>query len=125
MTSPGKNSKGLFIGQIKATTPKIVAKIISTGLTVTCRVCDLKIDMLEAVDCIETSGKVYCWAQYVADMLKYICEKCQESGAIIKFPSVLIWIAMYHLCPVEHQEFLKSTRFHMWYFKSFSMVGTP
>ena len=33
-TPIGKNSKGLIIGQIKATTPKIVAKIIFIGLIV-------------------------------------------------------------------------------------------
>ena len=85
----------------------------------------MKIDMLEVVDCIETSGKVYFWAQYVADMLKSICEKCQESGAIIRFPSLLIWIVMNHLCLVEHPEFLEPTRFHMWHFKIFSMDGPP
>ena len=61
----------------------------------------------------------------MADMLKYICEKCQESGAIIRFPSLLIWIAMYHLCPVGHKDFLEPTRFHMWHFKPFSMARTP
>ena len=85
-TPTGKNSKGLIIIQIKATTPKIVAKIVSTCLTVTGRGCDLKLDMLEAVECIEDSRKVYCWAQYVANMLNSICEKCHESGAIIRFP---------------------------------------
>ena len=45
-TPTGKNSKGLIIGQIQATTPKIVAKIVSIGLTVTGRGCDLKLDML-------------------------------------------------------------------------------
>ena len=105
-TSIGKNSKGLIVGQIKATTPKMVAKIMSTGLTITGRGCDLKLDMLKVVDCIEESRKVYCWAQYVADMLKSICEKCQETGAIIRFPSLLIWIAMYHLCPEGHPQFL-------------------
>ena len=34
-TLTGKNSKGLIIRKIKANTPKIVAKIVSIGLTVT------------------------------------------------------------------------------------------
>ena len=34
-TPTGKNSKGLIVKQIKATTPKMVAKIVSTGLTAT------------------------------------------------------------------------------------------
>ena len=93
-TSTGKNSKGLIIGQVQATTPKMVAKIMSTDLTVIGCGCDLKLDMLEAVNCMESTGKVYRWAQYMANILKSIYEKCQELGAMIKFPSLLIWIAM-------------------------------
>ena len=58
-TPTGKNSKGLIIGQVQANTPKMVAKIVSTGLTITGRGCDLKLDMLEAVDHITSIGKVY------------------------------------------------------------------
>ena len=53
-TSIGKNSKGLIIRQIKSTTPNIVAKIVSTCLTIIGRGCDLKLDMLEDVDCRES-----------------------------------------------------------------------
>ena len=62
--------------QIQAQTPQIVAKIIATGLTPTGRGSDMKLDMLEVVDTIVETGKVYRWAQYVTDMLKSICEKC-------------------------------------------------
>ena len=55
----GKNSKGLKISQIQARTPQIVAKIIATGLTPTGRGSDLKLDMLEAVDTIVDTGKIY------------------------------------------------------------------
>ena len=98
----GKKSKGLIFIQIQATTPKMVAKIVSTGLTVMGRGCDLKLDMLEVINCIEELGKIYYWDQYIADMIKYICKKFQETGAIIRFTSLIIWIAMYHLCPVGH-----------------------
>ena len=37
---------------------------------------DLKLDMLEVVNTIATNGKIYRWAEYVADMIKTICEKC-------------------------------------------------
>ena len=37
--------KGLIVGQIKATTPKMVTKIVSTGLMVTGRGCDLRLDI--------------------------------------------------------------------------------
>ena len=80
----------------------------------------LKLDMLEAVDTIATNGKVYRWAEYVADMIKNICEKCQETRGIIRFPSLILWIVMYSLCPVEDKKFQEPTRFHMWRFKPFS-----
>ena len=84
-----------MISQIQAQTPQIVAKIIAIGLIPTGQVSDLKLEMLEVVDEIGDIGKIYRWAQYVADMLKTICEKFQESTRIIKFPSLIIWIAMY------------------------------
>ena len=82
-----------------------MAKIIATGLTPTGRGSDLKLDMLEVVDTIADTEKIYRWAEYVADMLKGICEKFQESGGIIRFPSLIIWIVMYYLCPVEDKKF--------------------
>ena len=54
-TPTGKNSKGLIIGQVQATTPKMVAKIVSTGLTVTGRGYDLNLNMLEVVECIAST----------------------------------------------------------------------
>ena len=89
-----------MINQIQSRTPQIMAKIIAKGLTPTGWGSDLKLDMLEAVDTIEETREVYIWAQYVTDMLKNICEKFQESSGIIRFPSLIIWIVMYHLCPV-------------------------
>ena len=100
-TPLSKNSKGLMISQIQARTPQIMTKIIATGLTPTGRGSDLKLDMLEAVDTIADTEKIYRWAEYVVDMLKGICEKCQDPGGIIRFPSLMIWIVMYSLCPVK------------------------
>ena len=80
--------------------------------------------MLEAVDTIANTGKVYRWDEYVTDMLKGICEKCQESGGIIRFLSLIIWIVMYCLCPVGDKQFQEPTKFHMWRFKPLSHTGT-
>ena len=113
-----------MISQIQARTPQIVAKIIATGLTPTGRGSNLKLDMLEAVDTIADTRKSYRWAEYVADMLKGICEKCQELGGIIRFPSLMIWIVMYYLCPVGDKQFQEPTKFHMWIFKQFAHTGT-
>ena len=65
-----------MISQIQSQTSQIMAKIIATGLTPIGQVSDLKLYMLEAVDTIACTGKIYRWAQHVADMLKTICEKC-------------------------------------------------
>ena len=81
---------------------------------------DLKLDMLEAVDTIATNGKVYRWAEYVSNMIKNICEKFQETGGIIKFPSLIVWIVMFSIFPEGDKKFQEPTRFHMWRFKPFS-----
>ena len=104
--------------------PQIVAKIIAIVLTPTDQGSNLKLDMLEEVDMIADMGKVYRWAQYVVDMLKGICEKCQDLGGIIRFPSLIIWIVMYYLCLFEYKQFQEPTKFHMWRFKPFSQTGT-
>ena len=97
-----------------------MAKIIATGLTPIGRGSDLKLDMLEAVDTIADMGKIYRWDEYVVDMLKGIYEKCQELGGIIRFPSLIIWIVMYYLCPVGDKQFQEPTKFHMWRLKPFA-----
>ena len=57
-------------------------------------------------------------------MLNTICEKCLESTGIIRIPSLIIWIAMYHLCPVRDKQFQEPGKYHMWRFKPFSQNGT-
>ena len=42
---------------------------------------------------------------------------------IITFPSLIIWIAMYHLCPVRNKKFQEPRKYHMWRFKPFSHNG--
>ena len=88
-----------MIGQITARTPQIVAKIIAITLTLVGRGSDLKLEMLEAIDTIATDGRIYQWGDYVTNMIKTVCERCQETGGIIKFPSLILWIVMYHICP--------------------------
>ena len=98
-SSLGKNSKGLMISQITTQTPQIVAKIIAITLTLTGRGSDLKLDMLESIDTIATDGRIYRWDEYVADMVNTIYERCQETRGIIRFPSLILWIVMYHIFP--------------------------
>ena len=109
-----------MISQITTRIPQIVAKIIAITLTLAGRGRDLKLDMLEVVDTIATNGKIYKWDEYVTDMVKTICERCQETGGIIRFPSLILWIVMYHIFPNKNPIFQEPTRFHMWRFKPFS-----
>ena len=113
-----------MIIQITTRTPQSVAKIIAITLTLAGRVSDLKLDMLEAIDTIAIDGKIYRWADYVSDMVKTICERCQETGGIIKFPSLILWIVMYHICPEGSPVFHEPSRFNMYRFKPFSQKGT-
>ena len=69
-----------MISQITTRTPWIVAKLIAITLTLAGRGNDLKLEMLEVVDTIATDGKIYRWVEYVTDMVKTICERCQETG---------------------------------------------
>ena len=71
-TPTRKNSKGLVINQIQYTAPKIETKLVYVGLTTTVHGCDLRLDMLEAVDNIVETGKTYCWVQYLVDLVKNI-----------------------------------------------------
>ena len=113
-----------MIGHITHRTPQTVAKIIAITLTMAGRGSDLKLDMLEAVDTIATNGKIYRWAEYVTDMIKNICEKCQKIGGIIRFPSLILWIVMFTIFPEGDKNFQEPTRFHMWRFKPFSLNET-
>ena len=80
--------------------------------------------MLEAVDTIATNIRIYRWAEYVTDMVKTICERCQKTGGIIKFPYLVLWIVMYHIFLEGSPVFQELSRFHMWRFKPFSQRET-
>ena len=63
--------------------------------------------MLEAIDGNANHTKLYNWANYLADLFKTNCEKCQEQGTPIRFCSLLIWIAMSKISDVGWPEFTK------------------
>ena len=46
------------------------------------------------------------------------------TGGIIKFPSLILWIVMYHIYREGNPIFQEPTRFHMWRFKPFSRRET-
>ena len=101
-----------------------MAKIIAITLTLAGRGSDLKLEMLEAIDTIATDGRIYRWGDYVVDMVKTIYEKFQVTRGIIKFPSLILWIVMYHICPEGSPIFQEPSKFDMWRFKPFSQKGT-
>ena len=101
-----------------------MAKIIAITLTLAGQGISLKLEMLEAVNTIATDARIYRWGDYVADMVKTICEICQETGGIIKFPSLILWIVMYHIYPEGSPVFREPTKFEMNRFKPFSQKGT-
>ena len=80
--------------------------------------------MLEALNTIATDKQIYRWGDYVTDMVKTICERCQEMGGIIKFPSLILWIVMYRIYPEESPVFREPSKFDMRRFKPFSQKGT-
>ena len=101
-----------------------MAKIIAITLTLSGRGSDLKLDMLEAVNTIATDRRAYRWDKYVVNMVKTIYKICQEKGGIIKFPSLILWIIMYHICLEGNPIFQEPSKFDMWRFKPFSQKGT-
>ena len=61
--------------------------------------------MIESIEGVATHGKTYNWANYLVELVKVNCEKCQESGTPIRFCSLLIWIAMTKISQVSRPEF--------------------
>ena len=55
---------------------------------------DFKLNMLEAIEGVAYHAKTYSWANYLANLVRTNCEKCQDQGTPIRFCSLLIWIAM-------------------------------
>ena len=101
-----------------------MAKIIAITLTLAGRGNDLKLEILEIVNTIAIDGRIYRWGDYVTDMVKTICERCQEIAGIIKFPSLILWIVMYHICLEGSPVFRELLKLDMWIFKPFSHKGT-
>ena len=79
-TPSGKNLRGLIVNQIIYGTWKITAKIVSMDLTSTRRGSDLKLNMLDAVQNVVTTGKLYYWAEHLIETIKHICIKFQKEG---------------------------------------------
>ena len=61
--------------------------------------------MLEYIEGVAYHAKTYSWANYLAYLVNINCEKCQEQGTPIRFCSLLIWITMSKIPPLDRPEF--------------------
>ena len=105
------------------------ALIISIFLTIFGRSSDIKLDMLEAIEGVDTHGKTYSWANYLVELVKANCEKCQELGTPIRFYSLLIWITITKISPVGRLEFTILSTLTMYNYSCFKIrskvLGIP
>ena len=67
-----------------------MALIISICLTIYVWPSDIKLDMLEVIEGVAYHAKTYSWDNYLADLVKTNCDKCQEQGTPIIFCSLFI-----------------------------------
>jgi len=63
----------------------------------------------------------YNWSKHVVDLLLENIKNFQDNGASIRFPSLLIWLAMTNVTPVGEAEFTATEHAFMFNFRSFSM----
>ena len=73
------------------------AKIISMALKSIGIGSDLKLNMLEEIQNVSKKGKPYRSVEHLSKIIKHISVKFQEESSKIRYPSLIIWIAMYHL----------------------------
>ena len=63
--------------------------------------------MLEAIEGVANHAKTYSWVNCLADLVKTNCEKWKEQGTLIRFCSLLIWIATLKISPIGCPEFTR------------------
>jgi len=96
----GTNSKGIRISQVRHDSVKWALTIIVVCLTNAGRSSSVKREVLPAVVQIAENNTVYNWAKHVVDLLVENIKNYQDNGANIRFPSLLIWLAMTDVTPV-------------------------
>ena len=70
---------------------------------------------------IAKKGTVYNWSSYLVDLLIENIKNCQDTGASIRFPSLIIWLAMTDITPVGEAQFTATDQPFMFNFRDFSM----
>lgn len=89
-----KNSKGVMINQIHNLVVEWTSIVVFIFLKNLEWPFNVKQKMLEAIKNVAYDDKRYNWVTHVANLVKSNCERCREAGGSIRFPSLLIWIAM-------------------------------
>jgi len=117
----GINSKGIHIGQVKHNFVRWALTIISICLTNVGRPSSVKKEVLPAIVEIAENDTKYNWSKHVVDLLLENIKNCQENGAGIRFPSLLIWLVMTDVTPVGEAKFTATGQAFMFNFRSFSM----
>ena len=65
----------------------------------------MKKEVLPAAVEIAKNGKKYNWSKHVVDLVLENIKNYQENDASIRFPSLLIWLAMTDVTPVREAQF--------------------
>jgi len=78
--------------------------------------------MLEAIGKKEKYGVQYNWVDHVDDLIKNNYQDFHNSGKVIRFPSLLIWVTMKANPPIGEAEFTKKYPTIMNNFKIFSSI---
>jgi len=101
----GTNSKGIRISQARHDYVKWVLTIIVVCLTNVGRPSSIKREVLPAAVQIAENGTIYNWSKYVFDLLIENIKNYQDTGANTRFPSLIIWLAMIDITPVDETQF--------------------
>ena len=120
----GTNSKGLRIVQTTDPGVQWALVIIALCLTNAGRTSSVRRDVLPVAVEVATNGTVYNWCDYLVGLLTENITNCQETGASIRFPSLIIWLAMTDVTPVGDPQFTAIGQPFMFNFRRFSMTST-
>ena len=119
----GTISKGIRIGKATHEGVEWALTIIALCLTNAGRSSSVKRDVLPVAVELATQGTIYNWSRYLVDLLDENIRNCQETGASIRFPSLLIWLVMTDITPVGDVQFTTVGQPFMLNFRLFSTTN--
>lgn len=117
----GTNSKGIQISQTSHAAVEWALTIIVVCLTNAGRPSSVKREVLLVAVDIALNGTVYNWSSYLADLLAENIKNYHDTGASIRFPSLIIWLAMTDVVLIGEAQFTATNQPLMLNFRTFSM----